>query len=53
MNSLLLKVIKKLLGRFKADVQLAVEEKSKIIKEAQEKIDALKIEHIKKQVSKL
>lgn len=41
----------KFLARYRASVQDVVHEKNEVIKEAQAKIDALKIEHIKKQIN--
>lgn len=40
----------KFLNRYRANVRDIVREKSEVIKKAQAKIDALKIEHIKKQI---
>ncbi len=41
----------KFLNRYRAGVRDIVREKNEVIKEAQAKIDALKIEHIKKQIN--
>lgn len=51
MNKNITKLLMKFLARYRASVQDVVHEKNEVIKEAQAKIDALKIEHIKKQIN--
>ncbi len=51
MNQNITKLIMKFLNSYRANVRDIVHEKSEGIKEAQAKIDALKVEHIKKQIS--
>ena len=51
MNQGVTKLILKFLDRYRANVKDVVHEKQEVIKEAQAKIDALKIEYIKKQIN--
>lgn len=51
MNPNITKFLMKFLNRYRAGVRDIVREKNEVIKEAQAKIDALKIEHIKKQIN--
>lgn len=51
MNQNIAKLLMKFLAHYQSNVQDVVHEKSKIIKEAQAKIDALKIEYVKKQIN--
>ncbi|NMC51959.1 hypothetical protein GYA54_04575 [Candidatus Kuenenbacteria bacterium] len=51
MNTNITKLLMKLLSHYQASVQDIAHEKNKIVKEAQAKIDALKIEHVKKQIN--
>lgn len=50
-NNHVLEIIMRFLNRYHANVRAIVEEKNNVVKEAQAKIDALKIEHIKKQIN--
>jgi len=51
MNSNITKLLMKFLARYQSNVQDVVHEKNEVVKEAQAKIDALKIAHIKKQIN--
>lgn len=51
MNQNITKLLMKFLARYRANVQDVAHEKNEIVKEAQAKIDALKIEHVKKQIN--
>jgi len=50
MNSNVIKLIMKFLNHYRANVNDIMRQKNEVVKEAQAKIDALKIEHIKKQI---
>ena len=51
MNQNITKLLMKFLARYRANVQDVAHEKNEVIKEAQAKIDALKIDHVKKQIN--
>lgn len=51
MNQNITKLLMKFINRYRAGMRDIVHEKKEVIKEAQAKIDALKIEHVKKKIN--
>lgn len=51
MNAEITKLIMKFFNRYQVNVRDSIHEKNEIVKEAQAKIDAFKIEQVKKQIN--